>query len=275
MKQPFFFLHIPKTAGTTMNAVLDDNFDQSRIFDLYTDDQRERLRETTYEDLAQYDLVRGHVFIVNFEDILDGPIPFNMFTFLRDPVKRVISEYHFLKSWPKSHLYRFLNDNDISLTEYVTSNRPELRMRGRNSMVNSLSGVGHATIEDGLEAAWHHLKDRFFCFGILERFDESLLMLNNYLKFDRCFYERQNVHAKRAHYPVSPAEVALIEEHNQADIALYDRACIEFDRRVKLLGNGVQSELRLFQKVNQRFQNVSRLIMEREGMETGDFLNAK
>jgi len=275
MKQPFFFLHIPKTAGTTMNAVLDDNFDQSRIFDLYTDDQREQLRETTYEDLAQYDLVRGHVFIVNFEDILDGPIPFNVFTFLRDPVKRVISEYHFLKSWPKSHLYRFLNDNDISLTEYVISDRPELRMRGRNSMVNSLSGVGHATIEDGLEAAWHHLKDRFFCFGIRERFDESLLMLNNYLKFDRCFYERQNVHAKRAHYPVSPAEVALIEEHNQADIALYDRACIEFDRRVKLLGKGFQSELRLFQKVNQRFQNVSRLIMEREGMETGDFLNAK
>lgn len=258
-----------------MNAVLDDNFDQSRIFDLYTDDQREQLRETTYEDLARYDLVRGHIFIVDFADILDGPLPFRVFTFLRDPVKRVISEYHFLKNWPKSHLYRFLNENDISLSEYVTSDRPELRMRGRNAMVNSLSGVGHATMEEGLEAAWHHLKDRFLGFGILERFDESLLMLNNYLKLDRCFYERQNVHAKRAHYPVSSSEAALIQEHNQADIALYDRACIEFDRRVAVLGKGFQSELRLFRKVNQRFQNVSRLIMERQGMETGEYLNAK
>lgn len=269
-----FFLHIPKTAGTTLNKILDDNFAPDTVFDLYTDDQRLKLRDTTYEQLARYALVRGHIFITNFADILDGPIPFNVFTFLRDPVKRVISEYHFLKSWPKSHLYRYLNENNVSLSEYITSQAPELRMRGHNAMVNSLSGIG-LSLDEGLEQAWHHLKDRFLFFGILERFDESVLQLNKYLGLNRCFYERQNVRNNRAQYAVTPAETALIQEHNQADIILYDRACLEFDRRIRVMGAPFQSELRMFQKVNERFQRVSNLIMERDGLESGDFVNGK
>lgn len=275
MLNHLFFLHIPKTAGTTLNAVLDDNFEPSSVFDVYTDDQREQLRRTTYAELAKYNLVRGHVFVADFADILDGPIPFNVFTFLRDPVERVVSEYHFLRTWPKSHIHSFLNDNDISLSEYVTSDRPELRMRGRNAMVNSLSGVGHPSIEAGMEAAWHHLKNRFLFFGILERFDESVLMLNRYLGLERCFYERQNVRNRQARYPVTPEETAIIQEHNKADIELYDRAWAEFDRRVNIMGEAFQAELRLFRKVNERFQRVSRLIMERDGLEEGALVNGK
>jgi len=275
MLNHLFFLHIPKTAGTTLNSILDDNFDASRIFDCYTDEQRVKLRETTYEQLAKYNLVRGHVFITNFADILDGPIPFNVFTFLRDPVKRVTSEYHFLKSWPKSHVYHYLNENDISLSEYVTSDSHELRMRGHNGMVNSLSGVGLPSIEEGLEKAWHHIKDRFLFFGILERFDESVLLLNKYVGLERCFYERHNVRNRQARYPVTPEETALILEYNQADIVLYERASAEFDRRIEVMGESFQAELRLFRKVNERFQRVTRLIMERDGLEEGEFINGK
>ncbi|QGY39576.1 calcium-binding protein [Pseudodesulfovibrio cashew] len=270
-----FFLHIPKTAGTTLNAVLNDNFASSDIFDLYTDEQRIRLRETTYEELARYRLVRGHVFVTDFADILDGPIPFEVFTFLRDPVERVISEYHFLKSWPKSHVYRFLNENNVSLSEYVAGESPELRWRGRNAMVNSLSGVGHPSIEKGLEVAWHHLRNRFCFFGILERFDESLLQLSRILGLERCFYERQNVRKGRARYAATTEEVELIREHNQADIELYERACVEFDRRIRLMGEPFQANLRLFRKVNDRFQRVSRLIMARDNLDRGEILNAK
>jgi len=273
--KPLFFLHIPKTAGTTLNAVLNDNFAADKVFDLYTDDQREILRETTYEDIARYDLVRGHVFITNFAHILDGPIPFHVFTFLREPVQRVVSEYHFLKAWPKSHLYRFLNDNRISLSEYVTSERRELKWRGRNAMVNSLSGVEHESMEDRLEAAWHHIKDRFLFFGILERFDESLLLLNKYAKLDRCFYERQNVRNAKGRYVATPEEVQLIQEQNRADIELYDRASKEFDHRIDVMGAAFQAELRLFRRVNEGFQRVSRLIMERDGLAQGEFINGK
>lgn len=275
MLKYLFFLHIPKTAGTTLNAVLNDNFDAGKVFDVYTDDQRKVLRDTTYEELARYELVRGHVFITNFAHILDGPIPFNVFTFLREPVQRVVSEFHFLKAWPKSHLYQFLNDNDVSLSEYVTSDRPELKWRGRNAMVNSLSGVGHASIEDGLEAAWHHIRDRFLFYGILERFDESVLLLNKYAQLNRCFYERHNVRNGKAGYVATPEELQLIQEKNRADIELYERATKEFDRRIEVMGTAFQTELRLFRKVNEGFQRVSRLIMERDGLNQGEFINGK
>lgn len=274
MANPYFFLHIPKTAGSTLNAILDDNFDPVKIFDVYTDDQRVKLRDTTYDDLAQCDLVRGHVFIQNFSDILEGPLPFQVFTFLREPVSRVISEFHFLKTWPKSHLYRYLNENDVTLAEYVTSDTPELRWRGSNTMVNSLSGVGH-TLEEGLDMAWHHVSERFIFFGLLERFDESILMLSKHLELGRSFYERQNVRAKPAQHSVTPADVELIQEYNQADIALYDLACLEFDNRVAALGPGFKAELNLFTKVNERFQRVTNLIMERDNLQGGDFVNGK
>lgn len=276
MSKPLFFLHIPKTAGTTLNAILDDNFDPATTLNLYTDEQRRRFRDTTYDDLARYDLVRGHVFISNYKDILDGPLPFDVFTFLRDPVDRVVSEYWFLKSWPKSHIYIFMNENDISLAEYVTSDRPELRMRGRNAMVNSLSGVGASSLEEGVEMAWHHLRERFIAFGLLERFDESVLLLNKQLDLGRCFYERQNVRSQRVHRPISKADVELVQEYNQADIALYEKAYAEFDRRVEEQGAAFRAELRLFLKINEKFQRVSDLIMERDGVaSTGDFVNGK
>ena len=275
MSQPLFFLHIPKTAGTTLNAILDDNFAGQPVLDVYTESQQRRLKETTYAQIAQYALVRGHMFISDFRDILDGPVRFRVFTFLRDPVNRVVSEYHFLRTWPKSHLYRFLNEHDVSLAEYVTSQRPELRARGCNAMVNSLCGVGAPTVEERLERAWHHLRERFVFFGILERFDESVLLLNTTLDLARSFYEKQNVRARQGVRPVSGADMELIREHNQADITLYDRACREFDARIRGLGAPFQAELRLFTRVNEGFQRVASLINERDGVQSGQLLNAK
>ncbi|CCH49517.1 sulfotransferase family 2 domain-containing protein [Pseudodesulfovibrio piezophilus] len=275
MQQPLFFLHIPKTAGTTFNAILNDNFAPESIFDLYTDTQQERLRQTTYAEIARYKLVRGHVFITDFAEILDGPVRFRPFTFLRDPVERVVSEYFFLKSWPKSHMYRFLNDNKISLVEYVTSDQPELRMRGRNGMVNSLSGVGLSSIEEGVEKAWFHLCERFVGFGLLERFDESILVLSKVLGLERSFYERHNVRAHGARRSVSTAEEEVIREANQADIILYERACQEFEKRVNEQGRSFDTEVRQFRKINEKLQRISGLIMERDGVHQGDFVNGK
>lgn len=275
MNTPFFFLHIPKTAGTTLNTILNQHFPPESILDVYTDTEKQRLKETTYEELAGYRLIRGHVFIANFADILDGPVPMRVFTFLRDPVDRVISEYHFLKAWPKSHLYRFLNENEVSLSEYVASDHPRLAVRGRDIMVNSLSGVGIDCMEERLETAWHHLKDRFTCFGILEQFDASLMLLKKRLGMTSVFYERQNVRSHKAYRPVTPDEVRLIQHHNQADIRLYERACLEFDRRLKAESDDIDRELRLFTNINERFQRISALINQREQLDGGDFINGK
>lgn len=258
-----------------MNTIFNDNIPQDAILDLYTDEQQKKLKETTYNQIEKYDLVRGHIFIMDFKDILDGPVPFRVFTFLRDPIKRVVSEFNFLKTWPKSHLFAYLNEHDVSLAEYVTSDKPQLRQRGRNGMVNSLSGVGAASIEEGLENAWYHLKDRFVGFGILERFDESLLLLKRTLGLERTFYEMQNVRARKTAEPVTQEELEIICEYNQADIELYRRATEEFDSRVAAKGPSFNVELRMFGMVNQRVQRISELVNKKVGLEHGELVNAK
>jgi len=275
MPQPLFFLHIPKTAGTTLNKVLDDNLSPDNILDLYTDEQHAAIGDVTYEEIAEYSLVRGHIFISDFKDILDGPVPFRVFTFLRDPIERVISEFYFLKRWPKSHLHKYLNEKNISLGEYITSEDPMLRQRGRNNMTNSLSGVIDGSEDDRLELAWHHLKDRFLTFGILERFDESLLMLKRLAGFDNAFYEKQNVRAINVDRPVTEDDMDIIHEYNQMDIMLYSLATREFNRRVELLGAGFQSEFRAFSSVNVRFQRISALVNSNTGVRQGALINSK
>ncbi|MBG0789079.1 MAG: sulfotransferase family 2 domain-containing protein [Desulfovibrionaceae bacterium] len=130
MASPLFFLHIPKTAGTTLNAVLDANFALDAVLDLYTEEQYRAVRDLTYDRLREYVLVRGHIFVRDFGEIFDGPVPLRAFTFLRDPVLRVISEYFYLKRWLKSHLHKYLNENKVTLTDYVTSDVGVLRRRG-------------------------------------------------------------------------------------------------------------------------------------------------
>ena len=279
MGRPYFFLHIPKTAGTTLNTVFDNNLESGSVLDLYTEDQHRAFANVTYDRIARYKMVRGHIFIEDFEEILDGPVRFKVFTFLRDPIQRVISEYNFLKRWPKSHLYEYLNRKNVSLLEYVTSDCRRLRNRGRNNMVNSLSGVRAGDCAERLELAWHHLKDRFVFFGILERFDESLLMLRKLMGLDNTFYEKQNVRIMHADVSVGREEYEVLCEHNRYDLLLYERAVEEFSRRVSLLGPAFQSEVRLFDKVNTRFQKLTRLVNEKAGLGampgTEPFVNPK
>jgi len=275
MYSPYVFLHIPKTAGTTLNSVLDKNFDPDRVLDVYTREQQAALGELTYEELEGYDLIRGHLFVYDYAQLLDGPVRFKVFTFLRDPIERVVSEYSFLKNWPKSQLYDYLNRNNVSLAQYVSSQEGVLRQRGCNCMVNSLSGSGAANLDEGLELAWHHVKDRFMAFGILERFDESLLLLRRAMDLQSTFYVRQNVRSANEGLTVTPAEYELICEHNRYDLLLYERAQAEFSRRVEALGGDFRKSLLAFNRINSRLQRMTALLDRSRGGATQDCANFK
>ena len=135
--------------------------------------------------------------------------------------------------------------------------------------------IGGASIDEGLELAWYHMKEKFVFFGILEKFNESLLMLKRTLGLERTFYEKQNVRDKGSEKTVTPEELEVIREHNQADIQLYDRALQEFDKRFDALGPSMKTELRMFDKVNQRLQRVSELVNQKVGLKQGELINSK
>ncbi|MDE7064312.1 MAG: sulfotransferase family protein [Desulfovibrionaceae bacterium] len=280
MSELIFFMHLPRTAGTTLNAVLRNNFAPEEVLSVYKDTEYARCREMDPVELDRFRLVQGHLMPESYEPPRLYGRRVRMFTFLRDPLDRIVSEYHFLKSWPANHLYAYLNGNRISFREYLTSRERLLEHRGKNFVTRCLAGNLFApgiSLDEELEQAKGHLEQSFCFVGVQERFDESLLLLAREIGLESLYYERRN--ALRAGYAadVSEEDRALAEALNAADRALYEYACVLFEQRVAAAGPGFAGLVRRFRHVNAGYQKICGLVDARlqtpEG--TGPILRPK
>lgn len=103
----WFFQHIPKTAGSSLVADFYDNvrpyrgveFDYTvppgEVFTEYRRSMAEKLLEE--HKTSPYKAVSGH-FIRNDVDVLRDNTDTRVFTFLRHPVQRIVSEYNYCLS---------------------------------------------------------------------------------------------------------------------------------------------------------------------------------
>lgn len=265
MSEMIFFMHLPRTAGTTLNTVLRNNFAPEAMLSVYKDTEYARCRELEPEVLDRIRLVQGHLMPASYEPPTLYGRRVRMFTFLRDPLDRLISEYHFLKSWPDNHLYAYLNERSISFRKYLTSEERRLAHRGKNFMTRCLAGNLFApgiSLEVELEQAKRHLAQAFCFVGIQERFDESLLLLAEEISLESLYYERRN--ALRGGYAadIDKEDRELAAALNTADLELYAFACGLFERRVAAAGPGFAVLLRQFRRVNAKYQKICGLVEE-------------
>jgi len=278
MSEPFFFLHLPRTAGTTVNDILRANFRPGEMLSLYRDSDFRRLDGCDAKALEGIRLIQGHTLLHNYDPPMMYSRPVRVFTFLRHPVERLVSEYAFLKTWPETALYRFLNDNAVTFRDYLTSMRRELKYRGKNPMTRLLSGCDFdldGFPRQALDTAKRHLETVFCCFGLKERFDESLLVIGDVLGLQNVYYERRNVLAKGVKEDISEADVHLALEKNAADMELYAFACDLFAARAAAKGPGFAARVRQFRDVNTRYAKVCALIAQKTGTGGGDIENPK
>lgn len=91
------FLHIPKTGGTSVHDFLVNQFESSECFP----DRFNTLRSHSAETLGRYKYFSGHYDMDGIERI---PGEKFVFTFLRDPVDRVLSLYYFWRSHTHAHI---------------------------------------------------------------------------------------------------------------------------------------------------------------------------
>lgn len=94
-RRSLYFLHIPKTAGTTFGEYLDRQFERAKVLPFRTWNQL--LAATPDREIARSPgllcgsaLVRGHF---GFAAMLELPIRTDVVTILRDPVERVVSQF--------------------------------------------------------------------------------------------------------------------------------------------------------------------------------------
>lgn len=273
---PFLFLHIPRTAGTTLNRLLERRFAPETVLSLYSRDDFARNAVIDRERLAGLRLIEGHVLLSDYEAFTFYDTPVRAFTFLREPVSRVISEYFFLRTWPRQHLYGLLNEPGMSLAAYVTSEHKLLRYKGANFMTRVLSGLDPgAEPEAALERAKANLRDRFVCFGLTERFDESLLLLADVLGLTDLLYERQNVLRRPEGKRATAEERALVAARNRLDAALYAFGTALFAERIAAGGQAFAARLARHVRLLAKFQKVCGLLDARAGKESGEIANPK
>jgi hypothetical protein len=274
----FFFLHIPRTAGTTLNVLLRKSFRPEEIISVYDRADYQTHAAHSAEELRGIRLIQGHLLLQSYTPPLMYGQPVTPFTFLRDPATRLASEYAFLRSWPPNHMYAYLNDRHISFREYIESRERALLYRGKNFMTRCVSGMDTGNRNLPLQAlarAKRNLEHIFGFVGIQERFLESLILLGEFMGLENLLHERRNAMKDVARYVPDQEELALIEEYNQGDRELYNFAAALFDERVKARGREFADRLRTLRFLNEKYQKLAGALNESVGGREGDIVLPK
>lgn len=260
---PLFFLHFPRTGGTTIDEIFANNYPAESILKIYSRDDFKKYAVIEEQDFLPLRYITGHLLLTSTDPTQFYGKDVRAFTFLREPVKRLYSEYVFLRTWKRQHLHAYLNDNNISFSQYITSTERPLKWRGKNFMTRCISGEALETTDlaVALEKAKHNLKNSFMAFGLQERFMESLLLLAPLAGLANILHQNRNaLKYGAATPPLTAEEEEIAREYNSADVELYDYACALFEERVREQGPDFPKKLKDARFLNEKYQKISNLL---------------
>jgi hypothetical protein len=228
----FFFIHIPKTAGTSFRKMLYRQFPGE---DTYPTHEEIVLNGGVYpfeRELAEVDrrrsdralLLVGHYGFGAGRRFF-GHDDFARLTFVRAAVPRAVSNLlHFKRHAP--------NMRDLSLEAIFERARPSVS----NAQVRALSALPGPCTERHLEIAKVNLQRCDFV-GVTERFDESLFVASQ--QFGWNLGARVDTNRRPADSPeVPPSLMTELEAANDLDRELYEFALRVFENRLRSARSG-------------------------------------
>ena len=223
-----FFIHIPKTAGSSLRAILSEQLSPEAVFPYA------RLRQNLGylptpetlalpdEEFARYRVIAGHYEFPSMVGKFQRP-PFCM-TMLRKPFDRTISDIKHMLRHPNHGARRTLPDKDLTVATILDHEiaRGYLTSRQRRTFGNSM------------EEAKNNLAGCDWV-GIQERFRDSVKLLFHTLQWeDDGVIPRLNFAPAEQDALVatlSPEERDQIEGMIVEDNEIYQFACKLFDER--------------------------------------------
>ncbi|RPJ49700.1 MAG: hypothetical protein EHJ95_08380 [Methanobacteriota archaeon] len=246
------FLHLPKTAGSTIRDVLTRNYRADKLFRVKVRNREFYLARLSIETrLRDFDCVFGH-FGYGIHRYIHNDCQY--FTMLRDPIQRVISLYFFALHKKDHPLHKAVALNRMSLEDFADSgigpgiNNHQTRLLaavdGRYKRVFDPAEIG----EDQFSMARKNLEG-MAAVGLTEMFDESLLLFANKFGWRDIRYTRLNVSARQKG-EVTPYAIERIMANNEYDLRLYDYAKYLVKKQIEDYNGNLEEDLREFRKYN-------------------------
>ncbi|NQU39078.1 MAG: sulfotransferase family 2 domain-containing protein [Lentisphaerae bacterium] len=246
---PLIFLHIPKTAGTTLRTVLKRQYTRGRRCEIYTEEAFDAFRGLSVEARDQIGLLAGHR-TYGLHTLFTAACRY--VTVLRDPVARIVSHYEFVKQNRDHYLHDEVVRKQMDLSAYVTSG---ISVETDNCQARIVAGGDAPPFgqcgREMLDRAVQNIDRHFAGVGLTEKFDESLCLFQQALGWRLPLYISMNVARRRPRAAGLPPETrALIESCNAWDLALYAHALLQLEANIQAMGGAFERRLDRFRKVN-------------------------
>ncbi|MBI3465763.1 MAG: hypothetical protein HY000_22325 [Planctomycetes bacterium] len=257
---PLYFLHIGKTGGTTLTAMLDPLFDPAKICPAQILPDLLRLPD---QQLTRYRFFRGH-FGSALPELLRSPV--TTITLLREPPAQVISCFLHIQRSPAHWLYPRVVGRKMSLLDFLCDDESapavwnnqcrNLAARLDVARFSSLPpdelraiplgreldrAVAHLDQQARLDRALEQL-DRCAAFGLTEQMSDTLRLLATTLGFQPAsalLVLNQSPH-RIAWDDLTPQTQERLHEVTRLDAELYASARRRFEDRCRMLFDGVQ-----------------------------------
>jgi len=188
------FLHIPKTAGTSLRQIIEKEYPGKACIRLYhpTPYQPNVIKQIQAQ-LPTAQTLFGHVSF-GIHDVLG--IEGDYIAFLRNPIDRVLSLYNHNARQPGMHHYTTIQKG-MSLLDWLQS---EITVETNNHITRIIAGYGQPDMLDDnsiLEQAIKNLEQNFCFVGLMEKFAESVNRLGNQLGWKHSY----NIPDLKVHTP--------------------------------------------------------------------------
>ena len=218
-EEAVIFLHLPKTAGTTLNRLIEWEYP---LFEMYSIDpvlfrwSTAHLRKLSPDRLKKIRMFKGHM-TFGLHEVL--PQPATYITVLRDPVDRVISAYYFMRTYKLHPLYWKLRRGNWTLEDFV-------RRSQRDNVQSKIIGGSDYEMpctREITEKAKDNLRHHFSVVGLSERFEESLALMKLRFGWKLSSYSSFNVTRSRPKkHDLPKSTLDLIHQKNALDMELYE-----------------------------------------------------
>ena len=251
------FLHIPKSAGRTLKSVIDRQFNRNTVYSIGGNIRQsiQAFKELPEEERKKFRFVRGHMYF-GLHEYLKKPCHY--ITILRDPIDRVISHYYYVLRSPDHYLHNEIKLKKLSLEDYVSNNLSTELENGQTRLISGIESDKKATFEM-LEIAKRNISTWFISVGVVEKFDESLILMKRILGWKHIFYIKGNVNPRHNARKAAPeSTIRLIQSRNELDMKLYAFTKKRFYEAIQKQSFTFQSEIKLFRLMNRFYGIFSR-----------------